>query len=164
MFVFPSCRGRNKGPIGPGKYGYGKVPYILPLQTDTGQSPQKPRRQRQLKPQTVGSLPVDSAHHHGSLYQEGLRPQPRAQVTNGFLNHQPVPAFPASPHLFHGEDLSVRVPVSHQATHSQPPSQRTAAIVCTGAYKQHKLCNTNVSSSFSVTTLGKWAGFRAVRT
>lgn len=39
-------RSKTRGPIGPGKYGYGKAPYILPLQTDSAHSPQRLRRQR----------------------------------------------------------------------------------------------------------------------
>ncbi|XP_015266611.1 PREDICTED: thrombospondin type-1 domain-containing protein 4-like [Gekko japonicus] len=115
----PDRRGRNKNPIGPGKYGYGKVPYILPLQTDTGQLPRKPRRQRQLareaasQPSAGTGTPfghlANPSHHQGNLHQEDRRPQPR----------------PPGP------------------VRGQPLSPRTSAIVCTGAYKQHKLCNTN---------------------
>ncbi|XP_066491971.1 thrombospondin type-1 domain-containing protein 4 isoform X1 [Tiliqua scincoides] len=152
----PERRGRNKNPIGPGKYGYGKVPYILPLQADTGQSPQKPRRQRQSTRVTssqqsvsVGNPfghPVTPAQHHGHLYQEDHRAQSRPQVGSSTFYQQTVPhlpSFPASQSLFHSPDLSVHVPVSQQPVQSQSPSQRTAAIVCTGAYKQYKLCNTN---------------------
>ncbi|KAM4749448.1 thrombospondin type-1 domain-containing protein 4 [Rhinophrynus dorsalis] len=39
-------RNRTRAPINPGSYGYGKVPYILPLQSDTGQEVQRTRRQR----------------------------------------------------------------------------------------------------------------------
>ncbi|XP_061451151.1 thrombospondin type-1 domain-containing protein 4 isoform X3 [Rhineura floridana] len=113
-------RGRNKDPIGPGKYGYGKVPYILPLQTDTGQVPKQPRKQRKAARNTAS--------------QQG------AAGGTPFA-HQ---AFPASQSLFHGMDLSAHVPVAHQPAQSQTAAQRTSAIVCTGAYKQHKLCNTNV--------------------
>ncbi|XP_053127963.1 thrombospondin type-1 domain-containing protein 4 isoform X2 [Hemicordylus capensis] len=153
----PERRGRNKNPIGPGKYGYGKVPYILPLQTDTGQLPSKPRRQRQsprntANPQSAGVVEnpfghsANPSHHHGNLYQEDRRAQPRSQVTSGSFYQQAAPhlqVFPASQSLFHGTDLSAHVPVSHQPVQSHTPSQRTSAIVCTGAYKQYKLCNTN---------------------
>lgn len=152
-FVF---RGRNKNPIGPGKYGYGKVPYILPLQTDTGQSPHRPRRQRQLAQEVASQpgggtgspygRPTNPSHHQGNLHYEDRRPRP--QGASGPLYRQAVPhfqAFPASQSLFHGTALSAHVPVSRQPVRGQPPSPRASAIVCTGAYKQHKLCNTNVS-------------------
>ncbi|NWY69430.1 THSD4 protein, partial [Erithacus rubecula] len=113
----PDKRSRSRTPIGPGKYGYGKVPYILPLQTDTGQQPQKLRRQRQ-----------SSRGSFGSLYQEPAPPGPS-------LFHPPT--FPAQG-LFHGADSSP------QALQGQPQPQRAAAIVCVGAYKQYKLCNTNM--------------------
>ncbi|XP_061451149.1 thrombospondin type-1 domain-containing protein 4 isoform X2 [Rhineura floridana] len=119
-------RGRNKDPIGPGKYGYGKVPYILPLQTDTGQVPKQPRKQRKAARNT--------ASQQGAA---GGTPFAHQAVSR-------LQAFPASQSLFHGMDLSAHVPVAHQPAQSQTAAQRTSAIVCTGAYKQHKLCNTNV--------------------
>ncbi|KAJ6664382.1 hypothetical protein lerEdw1_008601, partial [Lerista edwardsae] len=153
----PERRGRNKNPIGPGKYGYGKVPYILPLQADTGQLLQKPRRQRQSTRSTasqpsvgVGTPfghPVTPPHHHGHLYQEDQRAQSGPQVGSSTFYQQTAPhlpsSFPAFQSLFHTPDLSSRVPVSRQPIQSQASSQRTAAIVCIGAYKQYKLCNTN---------------------
>uniref|UniRef100_A0A8D0BKM9 Thrombospondin type 1 domain containing 4 n=1 Tax=Salvator merianae TaxID=96440 RepID=A0A8D0BKM9_SALMN len=148
-------RGRNKAPIGPGKYGYGKVPYILPLQTDTGQLPQKPRRQRQSA-RNVGSQdgggaghslapPVIPSHHHGNLYQDDRRSPPRPQAAEAPLYSQGTPhhhAFPASQSLFHGMDLNTHVPVTHRLAQRESAAPRTSAIVCHGAYKQYKLCNT----------------------
>ncbi|KAM7039450.1 thrombospondin type-1 domain-containing protein 4 isoform 1-T1 [Acridotheres tristis] len=142
----PDKRSRSRTPIGPGKYGYGKVPYILPLQTDTGQQPQKLRRQRQSSrsqvfPQSPGLLsPYSQAAapslQHGSLYQEPGGPQAGHQGLGPSV-YQP-PSFPVSQSLFHGGDSNP------QALQGQPQPQRAAAIVCIGAYKQYKLCNTNM--------------------
>ncbi|NXD22452.1 THSD4 protein, partial [Spelaeornis formosus] len=140
----PDSRSRN--PIGPGKYGYGKVPYILPLQTDTGQQPQKLRRQRQSSrkqlfhqsPSLVSSYSQAAAPslQHGNLYQEPGGPQVGHQVLGPSV-YQP-PSFPVSQSLFHGGDADP------PALQGQPQPQRAAAIVCIGAYKQYKLCNTNM--------------------
>ncbi|XP_060138592.1 thrombospondin type-1 domain-containing protein 4 isoform X2 [Zootoca vivipara] len=152
-------RSRNKSPIGPGKYGYGQVPYILPLQTDTGQEPNKPRRRQRQAAQNTASQqwatsaqssfahPFNPSPRHGNLYQEDSRPPPRTPVSSDSVYPEAGPhlqAFPASQSLFHGTELVSHVPVAHQSVQSQTPTQRTSAIVCTGAYKQYKLCNTNV--------------------
>ncbi|KAL2300614.1 hypothetical protein Nmel_013497 [Mimus melanotis] len=139
-------RSRSRNPIGPGKYGYGKVPYILPLQTDTGQQPQKLRRQRQssrnhLFHQSPGLMSSYSqaaapSLQHGSLYQEPAGPQAGHQGLGPSVYQSP--SFPASQSLFHGGDSNP------QALQGQPQPQRAAAIVCIGAYKQYKLCNTNM--------------------
>ncbi|XP_007434753.1 thrombospondin type-1 domain-containing protein 4, partial [Python bivittatus] len=148
----PERRGRNKNPIGPGKYGYGKVPYILPLQTDTGQSPHRPRKQRQsMQPssnqQGVGAAPTyvhpgSPSHHHGGAYQDDHQSPPRSQGASSTFYQQPAPhlqAFPAaSQSLFQGTERS-----RHQPVQGQMSTQQAAAIVCTGAYKQYRLCNTN---------------------
>ncbi|XP_059714206.1 thrombospondin type-1 domain-containing protein 4-like [Haemorhous mexicanus] len=141
----PDSRSRNRNPIGPGKYGYGKVPYILPLQTDTGQQPQKLRRQRQSSrshlyhqsPSLVSPYSQAAAPslQHGNLYQEPGGPQAGHQVLGPSVYQSP--SFPVSQSLFHGGDSGP------QALQGQPQPQRAAAIVCIGAYKQYKLCNTN---------------------
>lgn len=149
-------RSRNRNPIGPGKYGYGKVPYILPLQTDTGQQPQKLRRQRQSSRNHVFhqspslmntySQAASPSLQHGSLYQEENGPQAGHQVLGPSVYQSS--SFPVSQSLFHGSDSNHHVSASHQAAQGQPQPQRAAAIVCIGTYKQYKLCNTNVSLVF----------------
>nr|XP_003227484.1 PREDICTED: thrombospondin type-1 domain-containing protein 4 [Anolis carolinensis] len=144
-------RGRNKNPIGPGKYGYGKVPYILPLQTDTGQAPHKSRRKRQAnQPKSVGvplAQPANPSHRQRSFYQDDRRPLPsRPQPGSGSFYQPAAPhfqTFPVAQSLFHDSDLNAHLPGSRQSVQSQASPQRAAVIVCTGAYKQYKLCNTN---------------------
>uniref|UniRef100_A0A0F7Z9G5 Thrombospondin type-1 domain-containing protein 4 n=1 Tax=Crotalus adamanteus TaxID=8729 RepID=A0A0F7Z9G5_CROAD len=153
-------RGRNKSPIGPGKYGYGKVPYILPLQTDTGQSTHKPRKQRQsMQPapnqQGTGGIstfahPDSPSHHHpGGTYQGDHQSSPaRSQVASSSFYQQPgshFQSFPAaSQSLFQGTERGRHLPgASYPPVQGQMSAQPAAAIVCTGAYKQYRLCNTN---------------------
>ncbi|XP_062439598.1 thrombospondin type-1 domain-containing protein 4 isoform X1 [Rhea pennata] len=146
----PEKRSRNRNPIGPGKYGYGKVPYILPLQTNTGQHPQKLRRQRQSSRNHVfhqnpslGNIYSQAANpsvQHGNLYQEESGPQAGHQVIGPSVYQST--SFPVSQSLFHSSDSNHHGSASRQVVQPQP--QRAAAIVCIGAYKQYKLCNTNL--------------------
>lgn len=148
----PEKRSRNRNPIGPGKYGYGKVPYILPLQTDTGQQPQKLRRQRQSSRnhvfhQSPGLMNTYSqgaspSLQHGNLYQEENGPQAGHQVLGPSVYQSS--SFPVSQSLFHSSDSNHHGSASHQTVQGQPQPQRAAAIVCIGTYKQYKLCNTNM--------------------
>ncbi|KAJ7407949.1 hypothetical protein BTVI_61017 [Pitangus sulphuratus] len=145
-------RSRNRNPIGPGKYGYGKVPYILPLQTDTGQQPQKLRRQRQssrshmfhASPNLMSTYSQAAVPpvQHGNLYQEARGPQAGHQVLGPSVYQSP--SFPVSQSLFHSSDPNQHSPGSAQTLQGQPQPPRAAAIVCVGTYKQYKLCNTIV--------------------
>lgn len=153
------CSSRTRGPIGPGKYGYGKAPYILPLQTDSAHSPQRLRRQkpssRQSRSQGASSPshgyspPARRAPHHGPLYQSDSGPRSGLQSSETSIYQLPLTydqGFPAASSLFHSPELSsshtVGAPRTAQSF-SQPA--RSAAISCIGAYRQYKLCNTNVS-------------------
>uniref|UniRef100_H3BHK0 Thrombospondin type 1 domain containing 4 n=1 Tax=Latimeria chalumnae TaxID=7897 RepID=H3BHK0_LATCH len=145
-------RGRMRSSIVPGKYGYGKAPYILPLQTDTGQLPQSTRRQRQSSGQHrhqhhrgQGHLDGHNYSQHLSLYQGGHNFQTRPQAPGSSVYRQTssyAEAFPSSQGLFPGTATSIQSSVSHQVQHSHHP-QSSVSIVCVGAYKQYKLCNPN---------------------
>ena len=141
IFCVSDFRSRNRNPIGPGKYGYGKVPYILPLQTDTGQQPQKLRRQRQSSRNNVFhqspslmnaySQPASASLQHGNLYQEESGPQAGHQVLGPSVYQSP--SFPASQNLFHSSDSTLHGSASHPMVQGQPQPQRSAAIVCVGS-------------------------------
>lgn len=138
------------------------MPYILPLQTDTGQQPQKLRRQRQSSrnhafhqsPSLMNSYSQSASPslQHGNLYQEEGGPQAGHQVLGPSVYQ--TSSFPVSQNLFHSSDSSHHGSASHQAVQGQPQPQRAAAIVCVGTYKQYKLCNTNVSLDFLYLILG----------
>ncbi|XP_069078460.1 thrombospondin type-1 domain-containing protein 4 isoform X2 [Pleurodeles waltl] len=143
-------RNRTRSSILPGNHGYGKLPYILPLETDTGQEPPKRRKHRQsgrrgyhrhsslgnpYRPHSIPSTHRDRDPHHrapssgSSVYQPSLSPSQ---------------ALPASQGLFHGTDSSTHHSSSPQLIPEKtPPQPGSTAIVCVGAYRQHKLCNTN---------------------
>ncbi|XP_027427950.2 thrombospondin type-1 domain-containing protein 4 isoform X1 [Zalophus californianus] len=151
-------RSRTRGPIGPGKYGYGKAPYILPLQTDSAHSPQRLRRQRppSRHSRTQGASgpshgygpPAHRAPQHGPLYQSDGGPRSGLQTSKASLYQRPLTldqGFPAASSLFHGPETSSNHGMgAPRAAQSFSQPARSAAISCIGAYRQYKLCNTNV--------------------
>ncbi|KAM7158963.1 thrombospondin type-1 domain-containing protein 4 isoform 2-T2 [Molossus nigricans] len=152
-------RSRTRGPIGPGKYGYGKAPYILPLQTDSTHSLQRLRRQRPSSqhsksqgasgPSYDDSPPVRRAPHHGPLYQSDSGRHPGLQASEASSIYQlPLThdqGFPAAPSFLHSPEASSSHGMgAHRAAPSFSQPARSAAISCIGAYRQYKLCNTDV--------------------
>ncbi|KAL6051379.1 hypothetical protein STEG23_036366, partial [Scotinomys teguina] len=149
---------RTRGPIGPGKYGYGKAPYILPLQTDTTHTPQRLRRQRPSSRHSRSegasaarqgySPPAHQFSHNGPLYQSdsgprsGLPPASEASVYQLPLTHDQ--SYPAASGLFHSPEMSSNSGARpHGAAQAFSQHLRSTAISCIGAYRQYKLCNTN---------------------
>ncbi|XP_058850871.1 thrombospondin type-1 domain-containing protein 4-like isoform X1 [Acipenser ruthenus] len=148
----PDRRGRGGRRIVPGKYGYGKVPYILPLQTDAGQDPPRDqsRRKRQAPrgypwrrgqsqgysqqhpyPGSYSSYHTGPPQHHPNLYQVSLaRPQPAG---TSLYQHGQDQALQQG--LYPGSNPSVHLPAPHRTPSS-------ASFMCVGAYKQYKICNT----------------------
>ncbi|XP_073474934.1 thrombospondin type-1 domain-containing protein 4 isoform X1 [Aquarana catesbeiana] len=143
-------RNRTRTSISPGSYGYGKIPYILPLQSDTGQNIPRKRRQIQLGRQPMSgqnaaqgqsfSLP---STHHKNLYQDEryspIRQESSSQSSSNpqFSHSQPLPVAQSS-----FPDATRQGSTSLNLLRDKPLGQRgSTAITCTGAYKQYKLCN-----------------------
>lgn len=153
-------RSRIRGPIGPGKYGYGKAPYILPLQTDSAHSPQRLRRQRPPSRNSRSQGASGSSHsynpaahrtpQHGPLYQSDDGPRSGLQASESSIYQLPLThnqGFPAASSLFHSQETSSSPGMgAHRAAQSFSQPARSTAISCIGAYRQYKLCNTNVST------------------
>ncbi|XP_077119983.1 thrombospondin type-1 domain-containing protein 4 isoform X2 [Ranitomeya variabilis] len=126
-------RNRTRTPVSPGSYGYGKVPYILPLQSDTGQDRPRKKRQSQLgRKHTHGQIIAQNRYSIGNIRQEA----------NPSANHW-LPSPSQNQPVFQSVYPEVPVPgASVNLLRSNPQVQRGAtAISCTGAYKQYKLCN-----------------------
>nr|XP_020755636.1 thrombospondin type-1 domain-containing protein 4-like [Odocoileus virginianus texanus] len=151
-------RSRTRGPIGPGKYGYGKAPYILPLQTDSAHPPQRLRRQKPSPRNSRSQGAAGSSHsyhpsaqqapQHGPLYQSDSGPHSGLQASEGSVYQLPLTrdqGFPASSSLFHSQEASSSPGLgAPRAAQSFSQPTRSTAISCIGAYRQYKLCNTNV--------------------
>ena len=153
-------RSRTRGPIGPGKYGYGKAPYILPLQTDTTHTPQRLRRQRpssrHSRSQEASASkqgyrpPTHQFSHSQPLYQSDSGPRSGLPPSEASIYQLPLThdqSYPAASSLFHRPELSSHHGARpHGAAQAFPQHLRSTAISCIGAYRQYKLCNTNVST------------------
>ncbi|OCT89530.1 hypothetical protein XELAEV_18018152mg, partial [Xenopus laevis] len=115
-------RNRTQGVINPGFYGYGKVPYALPLQSDTGQEARRTRRQRP------------------SVRQSAYKQNTDALINQRQATHSQVSSIPQG--LY--PDISRHGFASLQLLQEQPQVPRGAtAITCIGQYKQYKICNKN---------------------
>ncbi|XP_067871311.1 thrombospondin type-1 domain-containing protein 4-like [Heterodontus francisci] len=145
FFIF--ARPRTRSSIVPGKYGYGRVPYILPLQTLIGQLSQQAKRQKYQRLRGYGHTQngKPSAFSHLNLYQGSFqaRLQPRAFNSP---NHQPTSHYSQTFHLSQGtypNNNSSSLPSQAIQQGDQDNVQVTATnmISCTGAYKQYRLCN-----------------------
>ncbi|XP_069621983.1 thrombospondin type-1 domain-containing protein 4 isoform X2 [Ranitomeya imitator] len=126
-------RNRTRTPVSPGSYGYGKVPYILPLQSDTGQDRPRKKRQSQLGRQhTHGQIIAQNRYSIGNIRQEA-NPSANHWLPSPSQN-QPV-----------SQSVYPEVPVQGASVNllrsNQQVQRGTTAISCTGAYKQYKLCN-----------------------
>ncbi|XP_041442688.1 thrombospondin type-1 domain-containing protein 4 isoform X1 [Xenopus laevis] len=116
-------RNRTQGVINPGFYGYGKVPYALPLQSDTGQEARRTRRQRP------------------SVRQSAYKQNTDALINQRQATHSQVSSIPQG--LY--PDISRHGFASLQLLQEQPQVPRGAtAITCIGQYKQYKICNKNL--------------------
>ncbi|XP_078055929.1 thrombospondin type-1 domain-containing protein 4-like [Mustelus asterias] len=140
-------RFRTKGSIVPGKYGYGRVPYILPLRTLQGQLPQKTKRQKRQRLGGHRHTQNQKQIHFGqnvNVYQSGFQIKPLPQ-TPSFPNRQPTSHQSQTSHSLQGaysnidsSNLSSQtIQRGGQATHLTT----TNSITCMGAYKQYRLCN-----------------------
>lgn len=159
-FLVCLCRSRTRGPIGPGKYGYGKAPYILPLQTDSTHSLQRLRRQRSSfqhsrsqeasGPSYGYSPPRGWAPHHGPLYQSDSGPHSELQASEASIYQLPLihdQGFPVASSSLHSPETSSSHGMrAHSTTLNFAQPARSAAISCIGAYRQYKMCNTKVST------------------
>ncbi|XP_063305191.1 thrombospondin type-1 domain-containing protein 4 isoform X1 [Pelobates fuscus] len=151
----PERRNRTRTPISPGSYGYGKVPYILPLQSDTGQEVPRGRAKRQRQSLRQPSYEQNANHrrfsgfpstHQDNVYTEESGIPVVSPVAEPPTNRQRTSSnshtMPISQSLF--PDTSSRGSTTLQLLQDKPPAQRGAtAIMCIGAYKQYKLCNKN---------------------
>ncbi|TNN48484.1 Thrombospondin type-1 domain-containing protein 4 [Liparis tanakae] len=77
---------RKVTPITPGRYGYGRAPYVAPLQTDTGQGPGAARPHRQRRSAAADAHQLATRGHGGHGGHGGHRPNNRPP-TNTLHRH-----------------------------------------------------------------------------
>ncbi|XP_056268375.1 thrombospondin type-1 domain-containing protein 4 isoform X1 [Pseudoliparis swirei] len=140
--------------ITPGRYGYGRAPYVAPLQTDTGQGPgtARPHKQRrsaaadahQLATRGHGGHRPNHRHPTNTLHRHS-RPYlwPRAQQPKH--NQVWVPLYqPGSAHQ--GQDRQ-EPHSSGQASgpqqHQERPYDPLPRSFCPGEHAHSRICNSN---------------------
>lgn len=132
------CRGGHER-IVPGRYGYGRMPYVMPLQTDTGQQQSRPRGRRTRQGSPVEHQP--KARHRGQPSGFPLQTQSRdvSSPQQRSTGSQPMVG-PGGVSLY-------QAPGTRLASHldSGPPS-----AACPGPQKLRRMCNTNVRTAASV--------------
>ncbi|KAJ8398550.1 hypothetical protein AAFF_G00420780 [Aldrovandia affinis] len=126
----------------PGMYGYGKMPFVMPLQTDTGQEQSGPAaRTRRQAPQSGPQVPSKHRGHQHTYRQYGPnygyderhhRPHVSQPMTHPVRTslYQPSPAHNPQHDLNSGSQ-------SPQTRHHSPLPTSS----CTGSHKQYKMCN-----------------------
>ncbi|KAL0601471.1 Thrombospondin type-1 domain-containing protein 4 [Plecturocebus cupreus] len=126
--------------------------------TDTAHMPQRLRRQkpssRHSRSQGASSArlgyssPAHPVPQHGPLYQSDSGPRSGLQAAETPIYQLPLThdqGFPAASSLFHSPETSNNHGVgTHGAAQSFSQPARSTAISCIGAYRQYKLCNTNM--------------------
>ncbi|XP_041034135.1 thrombospondin type-1 domain-containing protein 4-like [Carcharodon carcharias] len=140
-------RFRTKSSIVPGKYGYGRVPYVLPLQTLVGQLSQQAKRQKRQRfgghRHSQNQKPIPFSQHF-NVHQGGFQIKPLLQ-TSSSPNHQPASHHSQTFHSLQGansnSDSSNLSSQDVQQTGQDTHLTATNSITCTGAYKQYRLCN-----------------------
>ncbi|XP_034535418.1 thrombospondin type-1 domain-containing protein 4-like [Notolabrus celidotus] len=148
---------RRVSDIVPGRYGYGRAPYVAPLQTDAGQSSGSPHPHRQKR------SPAHDGHHHTSRGYNGQRSnnldpsnnfhsygrphlQPRARQPNN--NQVWAPLYqPGSDNQ--GQIQPERQPDSQTSGPQQNqarPYDPLPASFCSGENAHYQICNSNACS------------------
>ncbi|GAA6230463.1 thrombospondin type-1 domain-containing protein 4 isoform X1 [Lates japonicus] len=148
----PGAR-RRISHIIPGRYGYGRAPYVSPLQTDTGHGSgmARPHRQRRSS--------VADAHHltargHGDHRSNNLDPsnnlhhysrpyiQPRAQQPKNKQVWAPLYQ-PGSANQPEEQEPQSGSQTSGPQQHQERPYNPLPTSFCTGEHARYRICNSN---------------------
>ncbi|XP_062327135.1 thrombospondin type-1 domain-containing protein 4-like isoform X1 [Osmerus eperlanus] len=154
----PGRRRGSDSQIVPGRYGYGRMPYVVPLKTDTGQASEGARSHRQRRaPLPDPNYPTSRHTGHRSSYWQHYNnpnihspahhqppaPQPRTNPAWAPL-YQPGSAHqPQQPQIQAGQD---RYPASQAPAPLTPPDRPYNPLPtssCIGEHSQYRICNTN---------------------
>lgn len=143
------CACRRVTHIIPGKYGYGRAPYVTPLQKDTG-TPHLYRQRRSaaahLHQSSAGRHSVlrsnhldasKNLHRFSQLY---VRPRAQSPKNNQVWSplYLPIPPNQA--------EVQQELQPGHQQ-HKDRPYSPLPSSLCTGEHAQFRICNSNVCKS-----------------
>ncbi|XP_031704205.1 thrombospondin type-1 domain-containing protein 4 [Anarrhichthys ocellatus] len=128
-----------------GSYGYGRAPYVTPLQTDTGQSPGTARPHRQRR-SAAAEAHQSAARGHGGHGSNNLDPntlhrhsRPRAQQPK----HNQVWAPLYQPGSVNQQEPQSSSQTSRPQQHQERPYNPLPSSFCTGEHAHYRICNSN---------------------
>ncbi|XP_034382984.1 thrombospondin type-1 domain-containing protein 4-like [Cyclopterus lumpus] len=138
--------------ITPGRYGYGRAPYVTPLQTDTGQGPGTARPHRQRRSADAHRLATrghgghrpnnldhtNTLHRHSRPYMQPRAQQPKHNQVWAPL-YQPGSANPAQVRQEPQSSGQASGPQQHQ----ERPYNPLPSSFCTGEHAHYRICNSN---------------------
>uniref|UniRef100_A0A672ZIU0 PLAC domain-containing protein n=1 Tax=Sphaeramia orbicularis TaxID=375764 RepID=A0A672ZIU0_9TELE len=125
---------RRVGHIIPGRYGYGRAPFVAPLQTDTGQGSVTVSPHRQKR-----SAAAD-AHHHTSRSHIGhSRPYTHPRVQQPKNNQVWAPLYQPEAQ----QEVQSSSQISGSQQYQERPYNPLPTSYCTGEHARYKICNSN---------------------
>ncbi|CAJ1048758.1 thrombospondin type-1 domain-containing protein 4-like [Xyrichtys novacula] len=143
---------RRVSDIIPGRYGYGRSPYVTPVQTDTGQSYGSPRPHRQRRspdghhhPSRGYGVPRSNNLDHYSNRHHYSRPHLQHRTRQPNNNQVWAPLYqPDSGNQ--GQVQQELQPGSHTPgpqQHQERPYDPLPTSFCTGEHAHYRICNSN---------------------
>ncbi|XP_041842873.1 thrombospondin type-1 domain-containing protein 4-like isoform X2 [Melanotaenia boesemani] len=139
----------------PGRYGYGRAPYVASLQTDRGQGSETPRRHRQRRSAAAISHHHTARGHNGhsssslnnfSSLHRFRRPymNPRAHHSRNNQVWAPLYQPTSANQAGAQQELQLGSQNSGFQQHQERPYNPLPSSFCTGEHVHHRICNSNV--------------------
>uniref|UniRef100_A0A3P8SH39 Thrombospondin type 1 domain containing 4 n=1 Tax=Amphiprion percula TaxID=161767 RepID=A0A3P8SH39_AMPPE len=147
--------GRRVSQVVPGRYGYGRAPYVAPLQTNRGQGSEtlRPHRQRRSAAANSHHTPARGHSDHrsnnldpSSNLHRYSRPytHPRAQQPRNKQVWAPL----YQPSSDNQAEVQQELPSGSQTSslqqHQERPYNPLPSSFCTGEHAHYRICNSNV--------------------
>ncbi|KAM9766168.1 thrombospondin type-1 domain-containing protein 4 isoform 2-T3 [Menidia menidia] len=141
---------RRVSHILPGRYGYGRAPYVASLQTDVGQGSKTARLRRQRRSAAATSQHLSSrvhsvhrpnspgAHRFSRPYAHPDAPHPRNNQVWAPL-YQPTSANQVEVH----REVQSGTQSSGRPLNPERPYDPLPSSFCTGEHAHHRICNSN---------------------
>ena len=149
------CVSRRVSHIVPGRYGYGRAPYVAPLQTDTGRGSKTSRLRRQRRSAAAIS------HYPTARVHSVQRSNNLDTLNNGHRFSKPY-IHPRLPHIRNNQvwaplyqptstnqaEVQQEMPSSSQTSghplYQERPYDPLPSSSCTGEHAHYRICNSNV--------------------
>lgn len=144
---------RRLPPIIPGIYGYGRAPYVAPLQTDKGPKTGRIRRRRSAASGAPHLTPGLQGGHRSNSFDlsKQLRPYSVQLKTQPPQNNQVwAPLYQPEPGS-HGQ-VQQKAPSSGEVYGQQSP---LLTPFCAGEHAHYRICSNQVGTSASVLSAGR---------